>query len=74
MNSEDYGDVMYHVLLAEMISKDPTLQKSLKRFKGNSRPEIEACTEMADAKLKELVKKRKYDFNDCVINSTFAAF
>jgi len=57
MDSEEYGDVMYHVLLAEKISKDPALQKALKRFKGTTRPEIDACNELADDKLKELVKK-----------------
>ena len=59
MDSEEYGDVMYHVLLAELISKDPTMQKALKRFKGTTRPEIDVCKELADIKLKELVKKRK---------------
>jgi len=34
---------MYHVLLADMISKNQTLQKALKRFKATSRPEIDAC-------------------------------
>lgn len=62
-------DLTYHLLLAELIQKDPTMQRQLRRIKGQSTECVQNAEANANQKLAELVKQGKFSihlFPDCI--------